>query len=102
MALTFLQGAHLFEEIASQTLKQVASLAELRAYLEQTTLSSLLEQLRDQGVTQKAFTQSVGMSSRHLSSMKSSELRNRYHKELGATKLACLLILDHLGKFEKA
>jgi len=101
LALAFLQGEHLFEEIPSQTLERVESMAELRAYLEQTTLASLLEALRRHGVTQKAFAESMGMSSRHLSSMKSSELRNRYHKELGVAKVACLWMLDHIARFGK-
>ena len=96
-ALTFLRDVHRFEEIARQTLEQVEDLVGLRIYLEQTTLSSLLEELRRHGVTQKAFAECIGMSSRHVSSMKSSELRNRYHRELGTAKLACLWILDHLA-----
>jgi len=38
------------------------------------------------------------MNTRHLSAIKASELRNRSFNELGATKLACLWVLEHLGK----
>jgi hypothetical protein len=37
----------------------------------------------------------IGMNPRHLSSIKSSELRNRFYNELGATKLACLWVIEH-------
>ena len=40
------------------------------------------------------------MNTRHLSAIKSSELRNRYFNELGATKLACLWVLEHCKKDE--
>ena len=46
------------------------------------------------GITQKAFCESIGMSTRHLAAVKSSELRNRYYHELGAMKLACLWVLE--------
>ena len=45
---------------------------------------------------QKAFCAAVGMSTQHLSAVKSSELRNRRFHELGATKLAVLWVLDNL------
>src|SRR5215468_6365604 len=38
------------------------------------------------------------MNTRHLAAIKSSELRHRYFTELGATKLACLWVVEHLGK----
>lgn len=38
------------------------------------------------------------MNPRHLSSIKSSELQNRYYNELGAAKLACLWVLEHIKK----
>lgn len=38
------------------------------------------------------------MNSRQLSAVKSSELRNRFYHELGATKLACLWVLERFGK----
>jgi hypothetical protein len=52
--------------------------------------------MRAKGITQKAFCAAVGMSTQHLSAVKSSELRNRRFHELGATKLAVLWVLDNL------
>ncbi len=73
---------------------------DLEEYLRGVTLESLLDELRANGITQKAFAEAIGMNSRHLSSVKSSELRNRYHNELGATKLACLWVLEHFKQSE--
>lgn len=61
-------------------------------------LDSLLQDLKSQGISQKDFAESIGMNPRHLSSIKSSEMRNRYYNELGATKLACLWVLEHVSK----
>jgi hypothetical protein len=68
------------------------------SYLERVTLDSLLLELKSKGMSQKAFAETIGMSTRHLSTIKSSELRNRCFHELGATKLACMWFLEHLGK----
>jgi hypothetical protein len=38
------------------------------------------------------------MNPRHLTAVKSKELRNRYFNELGAIKLASLWVLEHMGK----
>jgi hypothetical protein len=78
-------------------LAAVSDLDSLRAYLESVALDELVQQLRQNGITQKAFAESIGMSSQHLSAVKSAEKRNRYFHELGATKLACLWVLEHLG-----
>ena len=51
--------------------------------------------MKAQGITQTAFAESIGMNPRHLSAIKSSELRNRYFNELGATKLACLWVIEN-------
>jgi hypothetical protein len=72
---------------------QVAELAAARRY---TTT-----QLKDKGITQKAFAEQIGMNTRHLAAIKSSELRHHYFNELGATKLACLWVLEHLGKTKR-
>ena len=37
------------------------------------------------------------MNTRHLATIKSSELRHHYFHELGATKLACVWVLEHGG-----
>ena len=68
---------------------------EMEAYLASTTLDALLQEMKAQGVTQTAFAESIGMNPRHLSAIKSSELRNRYFNELGATKLACLWVIEN-------
>ena len=70
----------------------------MNQYLQGTTLDALLQELKTHGITQKAFAQAIGMNSRHLSAVKSSELRNRFYHELGATKLACLWVLERFGK----
>ncbi|MEA3397376.1 MAG: hypothetical protein U9R05_07935, partial [Chloroflexota bacterium] len=63
-----------------------------------TTLADALSQLKARGITQKAFAASIGMNTRHLLAVKSSERRNRYFNELGALKLACLWVLEHWGQ----
>ena len=68
----------------------------LKAYLDGITLADLTKQMRAKGITQKAFCESVGMNPRHLTAVKSSELRNRHFHELGAIKLAILWVLDNL------
>ena len=70
-------------------------------HLQSVTLEVLLTQLKDQGITQKAFAEQIGMHTRHLAAMKSSELRHHYCNELGATKLACLWVLEHLGNTKR-
>jgi hypothetical protein len=76
----------------------VHDLPDVRAYIESVTLETLLNQLKAQGITQKAFAEQMGMPTRHLAAIKSSELRHHYFNELGVTKLACLWMLEHLGK----
>ena len=78
--------------------KDVRTLTDVQAYLQSVTLEALLTQLKDKGITQKAFAEQIGMNTRHLAAIKSSELRHHYFNELGATKLACLWMLEHLGK----
>ena len=96
LALTFLNDPNAFQEIKPKALNEVQSLPELQDYLQGTTLDTLLSELSASGTSQKAFSASIGMNPRHLSAIKSSELRNRYHHELGATKLACLWVLEHI------
>ncbi len=81
-------------------LDDVKGLNELVASLESITLDDLISQLKKRGITQKAFAASIGMSTQHLSAVKSSELNNRFYHELGATKLACLWVLEHYGEVE--
>ena len=74
-----------FQEVRPPERKQVGSLPELQAYLASVTLEELLAQLKAHGVTQKAFAEGIGMNPRHLTAIKSSELRNHFFNELGAT-----------------
>ena len=64
-------------------------------------LGTLLDELKSKGITRKAFAESIGMSPRQLSSIQSSEARHHYYNELGATKLACLWVLEHIKADEK-
>lgn len=96
LAFTFLRDENSFAKIVPTSLESVTDLASLEKYLHGATLESLIAKLSEQGITQKAFAESIGMSSRHLSAIKSSELRLHYFHELGATKLACLWVLEHL------
>jgi uncharacterized Zn finger protein len=94
LAITFLQDTPQFRELKQRTLDEVSQLADLPEYLRSVTLDELIQELKKQGITQKALAESIGMSSQKLSAIKSSERRNRYFHELGATKLACLWVLE--------
>lgn len=96
LAFAFLKHSAQFRESKAKTLADIHEVKDLEAYLKGVTLEALLKQLANNAITQKRFAESIGMSSRHLSAIKSSELRNRYFKELGATKLACLWVLEHI------
>ena len=87
-----------FKVVKQKQVKQIQTLDDVRTHLQSMTLDALLKELKAQGMTQKALAESIGMNTRHLSAIKSSELRNRYFNELGTTKLACLWVLEHLGK----
>jgi uncharacterized Zn finger protein len=95
LAQTFLNNAESFAVIKRKMRKSVRTLDDLADYLDGVTLDSLLQELKAQGLTQTAFAESIGMNSRHLSAIKSSELRNRFFNELGATKLACLWVIEN-------
>jgi hypothetical protein len=106
LAVTFLIGTQSFLEAKpGESLppkdvmiesKKIKKLSDLEDYLESITLDSLIKQLKTKGFTQKALAESMGMNPRHLASIKSCELRNSYYNELGATKLACLWVLEHI------
>jgi uncharacterized Zn finger protein len=98
LAKTFLKAPESFVEKTAKKLSDIKGLNDVTEFLEGTTLEKLISQLKEKGITQKAFAASIGMSTQHLSAIKSSELRNRFYHELGATKLACLWILEHYGK----
>ena len=101
LALTFAHDPSLFQVVTPTQRKDVRNLTDVQAYLQSVTLEALLAQLKDKGITQKAFAEQIGMNTRHLTAIKSSELRHHYFNELGATKLACLWVLEHLGKSKR-
>ena len=98
LAVTFLNKPDSFVEKIAKKLETVESLTDLTGYLQSVSLESLLNQLKEKGITQKAFAVSIGMSTQHLSAVKSSEINNRFYHELGAVKLACLWVLEHHGE----
>lgn len=95
LASTFLKDPKSFKVVRPKKVGEVQTLNDLSKYLKGITLDSLIKELKSKGVTQKTFSESIGMNPRHLASIKSSELRNRFYNELGATKLACLWVLEH-------
>ncbi|MFN8492386.1 MAG: hypothetical protein U0350_32595 [Caldilineaceae bacterium] len=99
LAITFLNNPAAFQVVERKAREQVHNLTDLHAYLANVTLESLLQQLKERGVTQTAFAQSIGSSVQHLGAVKRSELRNHFYHELGAMKLACLWVLEHLDEF---
>ena len=98
LAVTFLNNPNNFIEKVAKKLEDVTGLADVNEFLQSVTLESLLTRLKVKGISQKTFAASIGMSTQHLSSVKSSELNNRFYHELGATKLACLWILERYGE----
>lgn len=101
LAITFVQDPSRFQIVTPTRRKDVRALTDVQAYLQSVTLEALLTQLKEKGMTQKAFAEQIGMHTRHLAAIKSSELRHHYFNELGATKLACLWALEHLGKTKR-
>jgi hypothetical protein len=95
LALTFLNDVGNFKEMQQKRLESARTLTDLHAYLQGVTLEALLTKLKAQGISQKAFAEGIGMNPRHLAAIKGSELRHHYFHELGATKLACLWVLEH-------
>ena len=101
LAATFLNNPDSFVEKTTKKLSDVKGMTDVNEFLQSVTLESLLAQLKEKGISQKAFAASIGMSTQHLSSVKSGELNNRFYHELGATKLACLWVLEHYGEINK-
>ena len=102
LAHTFLNNPDSFKVVEKKELRKVARLEDVADYLQSTTLEELLKDLKAAGIKQKDFAESIGMNPRHLSSIKSSELRNRYYNELGATKLACLWMIERCKRAGKS
>jgi hypothetical protein len=96
LGYTYLSNPGSFTIITPIALEEVTSLDEMKQYLQTVTLEDLVLQLREKGVTQKAFAESIGISSQKIGVIKRSEDRNRYFHELGAMKLACLWVLQNL------
>ena len=96
LAHTFLRNPDAFQEIQPTAREAFQNLADVQLYLQGVTLETLLAELKANGITQTAFAASIGMSTRHLSAVKSSELRNHFFNELGSTKLACLWVLEYI------
>ena len=101
LALTFIKDPESFTIIRKKKLTSVRTLEQLETYLKQTKLDTLLEDMRSRGITNKEFAERIGMNPRHLSSINSCEKRNMIYHELGATKLACLWVIEHLAKKPK-
>ncbi len=102
LARTFLNSPDSFKVVEKKELRKVVNVEDVAGYLQGTTLEELLKELKAAGIKQKDFADSIGMNPRHLSSIKSSELRNRYYNELGATKLACLWMIEHTRRARKS
>lgn len=96
LAYTFQQNPAQFSIIETKSIEDVHALSDLAAYLRGVSLAELLGQMKQRGITQKAFCDAVGMSSRHLSAVRSSEQRNHFYHELGAIKLAILWVMENL------
>jgi hypothetical protein len=98
LGYTFLRNPDSFREIQTVPREAVGGLPDLQAYLAGVTLDELLAQLKAHGITQKAFADGIGTSSQHLGAIKTAEARNHFFSDLGATKLAVLWVMEHLGK----
>ena len=73
LALTFLSDPSLFKVVTPKERTDVRTLTDVQAYLQSVTLEALLAQLKEHGITQKAFAEQIGMHTRHLAAIKSSE-----------------------------
>jgi uncharacterized Zn finger protein len=96
LAKTFLENPESFVAVTRKRRTNIRTLDDLASYLKGVTLARLTDQMKERGVTQTAFAKSIGMNPRHLAAIKSSEARNRYFNELGATKLAVLWVIENV------
>jgi len=96
LAKTFLDNPESFVAVARKRRTNIRTLDDLASYLEGVTLAELIDRMKERGVTQTAFAESIGMNPRHLTAIKSSEARHRYFHELGATKLAVLWVIENV------
>jgi uncharacterized Zn finger protein len=95
LAHTYINNYDSFDTIEKYTPKKIQNLDMLNSYIQSVTLSELLSQLKQKGISQKAFAESLNMSTAHLGSIKRCEERQHYYHELGVTKLACLWLLQN-------
>jgi uncharacterized Zn finger protein len=98
LAYTFLDNPDSFVVITPIPLAQVATMDDLKRYLEATTLDELITELKAKSITQKAFAESIGMSSQKVGTIKRNELQGYRVHELAAVKLACVWVLQNLTK----
>jgi len=96
LAKTFLENPESFVAVARKRRTNIRTLDDLASYLKGVTLARLTDQMKERGVTQTAFAESIGMNPRHLAAIKSSEARHHYFNELGATKLAVLWVIENV------
>jgi uncharacterized Zn finger protein len=96
LAKTFLDNPESFVAVARKRRTNIHTLDDLASYLKGVTLAKLTDQMKELGITQTAFAESIGMNPRHLAAIKSSEARHRYFNELGATKLAVLWVIENV------
>jgi len=101
LAHTFLNDSESFEIVNETKRSGIKNIEQLGNYLDYVTLSELLDELKSVGISQKEFAQAIGTTSAHLTSVKTSEARNRFYKGLGAFKLACLWIIENAKKIKK-
>ena len=66
LAITFVHDPSLFKVVTLKQRKDVRNLTDVQAYLQSVTLEALLTQLKEKGITQKAFAEQIGMNTRHL------------------------------------
>src|SRR6266508_4507816 len=67
LAKTFLKSPASFIEKVAKKLEDVKELHDVAEYLESMTLESLIAHLKENGISQKNFAASIGMSTQHLS-----------------------------------
>lgn len=63
--MSLLQNTAKFKELKQRKLEEVGELAEIVEYLRSVTLDELIQELKRAGITQKAFAESIGMSSQN-------------------------------------
>jgi hypothetical protein len=99
LAYTFLRDTESFKEETKKLRTEIKTIEDLEAYLKNVTLEELIDEMKAKGILQKDFAAAINMNGNHLSAVKSAEKRNRFYYELGATKLACLYMIEK--KFKK-